>query len=112
MGKTKSKLSHIAKFLFSLLLLLTSPTLATEPPEVAVAKQKTYDAIDIRPFMDGINHWRKRYGRDRNDPLFNPVQIIHIAENILAYQNPAGRWPAGLFEKKYPEWKARVYGKQ
>lgn len=57
---------------------------------VEIAKAKTYEAIDLHPLLDGASHWRKRYGRDRNDAMYEPMQIVHIAENMLVYQNADG----------------------
>ena len=33
------------------------------------AKLRTYKAIDLHPLRDGMNHWRERYGRDRDDEM-------------------------------------------
>ena len=49
-----------------------------------------------------MSHWRKRYGRDRNDPMYDPSQIVHIAENMLAYQNADGGWPNNV------DWQAQI----
>ena len=55
-----------------------------------------YDAIDTSKFLDGIGHWMKKYGRDRNDERFKPNQIVEISDNILRYQNDNGGWPKDL----------------
>lgn len=60
---------------------------------VIQAKSRTYEAIDLAPLRDSMSHWRKRYGRDRNDVMYEPTQIVHIAENLLGLQNEDGGWP-------------------
>ena len=57
---------------------------------------------DIALFKDGIMHWQKRYGRDRNDARYEPSQFVEIAENLLRYQNPDGGWPKDL------DWLAKI----
>ena len=69
---------------------------------IEAAKAQTYQAIDLHPLRDGMSHWRKRYGRDRNDPMYDPSQIVHIAENMLAYQNADGGWPNNV------DWQAQI----
>jgi len=69
---------------------------------VEIAKAKTYEAIDLHPLLDGASHWRKRYGRDRNDAMYEPMQIVHIAENMLVYQNADGGWPNNV------DWQADI----
>jgi PelA/Pel-15E family pectate lyase len=61
--------------------------------ELGVAKSRTYEAIDLQPLMDSMSHWRKRYGRDRNDRQYAPTQIVLIAENLVGLQNEDGGWP-------------------
>ena len=58
--------------------------------ELGVAKSRTYEAIDLQPLMDSMSHWRKRYGRDRNDRQYAPTQIVLIAENLVGLQNEDG----------------------
>lgn len=55
-----------------------------------------FEAINISPFNDSINHWLNNHGRDRDDPRFEPHQIVEIADNILQYQNANGGWPKNL----------------
>ena len=69
---------------------------SAEMAAVEAAKLRSYEPIDVRVFMDGISHWRKRYGRDRNDPLLDASQIVHIAENLLVYQGADGGWPNNI----------------
>ncbi len=49
-----------------------------------------------------MSHWRKRYGRDRDDAMYHPAQIVHIAENMLVYQNADGGWPNNV------DWQADI----
>jgi PelA/Pel-15E family pectate lyase len=65
------------------------------PVDAQDAPQK-YPPIDVRPFSDSNNHWLQNHGRDRNDPRFEPEQIIEIADNIIQYQNLDGGWPKNL----------------
>jgi rhamnogalacturonan endolyase len=58
--------------------------------------QSAYTAVDTTQFQDAISHWRKKYGRDRNDPRYAPGQIVEIAENLLRFQNSDGGWPKDL----------------
>ena len=81
-------------------LLLAGQSWAGEAVEIA--KSKTYEAINVHPLLDGMSHWRKRYGRDRDDAMFDPTQIVHIAENMLVYQNADGGWPNNV------DWQADV----
>lgn len=74
--------------------------LTSEPPhlggaEVSADTRKTA-SIDTSGFNDGIAHWQKKYGRDRNDPRFTSDQVAEISENILRYQNADGGWPKNL----------------
>lgn len=70
---------------------------------VMAAKAKTYEAIDLRPLRDSMSHWRKRYGRDRNDLMYEPTQIVHIAENIVRLQNADGGWPKDV------DWQIEIH---
>jgi len=69
---------------------------------VESAKARTYEAINLHPLRDGMSHWRKRYGRDRDDVMYDPKQIVHIAENMLVYQNADGGWPNNV------DWQAHI----
>jgi rhamnogalacturonan endolyase len=64
--------------------------------ETEVASNVRYEAIDLSLFQDGIAHWQKKYGRDRDDARLEPAEIVAIAENILRYQNPDGGWPKDI----------------
>jgi len=70
------------------------------PPSEAAAVERamlgSYEPVEVRVFMDGISHWRKRYGRDREDPVYADSQIVHIAENLLKYQMADGGWPNNI----------------
>lgn len=74
-----------------------------EDAAVEVAKQETHEAIDLRPLRDSMSHWRKRYGRDRNDLMYEPTQIVHIAENIVGLQNEDGGWPKDV------DWQIEIH---
>jgi hypothetical protein len=60
------------------------------------APAQAYDAIDISGFLDGIGHWQRAYGRDRDDARYDPSQIVEIADNVLAYQHQDGGWPKDI----------------
>lgn len=65
--------------------------------EVDAAKAKTWEAIDVGPFGDSIHHARMKYV-DEKAPYaqYEPEQIVHIAENLLAWQNADGGWPKNV----------------
>ena len=58
--------------------------------------QRVYSPIDLSLFGDGIHHWQMKDGRGRNDQRFRADQVVHIAENLLKFQNRDGGWPANL----------------
>ena len=95
MDKQKDKMPAY-KPSIGLILICFLPTSSPAQTDVQQAMQKTYAPIDLSLFRDGISHWQKRYGRDRNDARYDPAQIVHIAENLLQYQNPDGGWPVDL----------------
>jgi len=84
-------------------LVMGSGGVGAEDVAVRAAKEKTYEAIDLRPLGDSIRHWRKRYGRDRNDLMHEPTQIVHIAENLLGLQNEDGGWPKDV------DWQVAIH---
>lgn len=62
-----------------------------------------FRAIDLSEFGDGFNHARYRY-KDSIPPwkLYQPTQIIGIAENMVCLQNPDGGWAKNLdFQRVY-----------
>ena len=62
-----------------------------------------FRAIDLSEFWDGFNHARYRY-KDSIPPwkLYQPTQIIGIAENMVCLQNPDGGWAKSLdFQRVY-----------
>lgn len=71
----------------------------TPGPAYAV---EDYIAVDTAPLSDSIHHWRMNHGRDRDDPLYAPEQIVEIADNMLRYQNSDGGWPKDL------DWMAKI----
>ena len=67
-----------------------------------LSAQETHQPIDLSLFSDSIHHWQMKDGRGRNDQRFQPEQIIHIAENLLKFQNDDGGWPTNL------DWLAKI----
>jgi len=68
--------------------------IAAEPEEVIAAKAKQWEPISTGAFADSIHHVIMRY-EERKPPYkqYKTEQIIHIAENLLAWQNSDGGWP-------------------
>lgn len=70
------------------------------------ARKKTemhFRAIDLSEFQDAFHHARYRY-KDSIPPwkLYQPTQIIGIAENMVCLQNPDGGWAKNLdFQRVY-----------
>ncbi len=65
--------------------------------------EKHFRAIRLSEFQDGFNHARYRY-KDSIPPwkLYQPTQIIGIAENMVCLQNPDGGWAKNLdFQRVY-----------
>lgn len=60
---------------------------------------KHYEAISLKPFNDSIAHARTSF-KDNKPPyaIYDDTQIVGIAENMLALQNPDGGW------KKNYDW--------
>lgn len=56
-----------------------------------------YQAVDLSEFQDGFNHARYQY-KNSIPPwrLYEPTQIIGIAENMVYLQNPDGGWAKNL----------------
>jgi len=75
-------------------MLLLPDCIAAEPDAVRAAKAKQWEPISTGAFADSINHVIMRY-KARKPPYdqFKPEQIVHIAENLLAWQNEDGGWP-------------------
>ena len=55
-----------------------------------------YAPVDISGFLDGIGHWQRAYGRDREDARYEPDQIVEIADNLLRHQRDDGGWPKDI----------------
>jgi len=76
-------------------LALVTPGMADgEPPEVTSAEARQWEPIPLDPFGDSIKHAVARFEHHRPSyRQYTPEQIVHIAENLLAWQNPDGGWP-------------------
>lgn len=62
-----------------------------------------YPAVELSEFKDDFNHARYRY-KDSVPPwkLYQPTQILGIAENMVCLQNPDGGWAKNLdFQRVY-----------
>ena len=80
---------------------------------------------------DGMNHWRDRYGRDRDDAMYHPNADAFVGAVSRDRLKPNwdgrkgyslseaalerrtgyawyGSWPARILERDYPAWKARL----
>jgi PelA/Pel-15E family pectate lyase len=82
--------------------LVALPVRAAEPASdaanpVVVAKAQEWKPIPIGYFGDSVNHARMGY-KHRKPPYkcYEPEQIVHIAENVLAWQNADGGWPKNV----------------
>ena len=93
---------------------LGSPAVSvvTDSAEVEQAKNKQYTLIDLSDFQDSIHHYQM--GMETIDyPRHEPHQIVHIAENLLAYQTRDGGWPKNIdWRRAVPkdEWDALPHG--
>ena len=93
---------------------LGSPAVSvvTDSAEVEQAKNKQYTLIDLSDFQDSIHHYQM--GMETIDyPRYEPHQIVHIAENLLAYQTRDGGWPKNIdWRRAVPkdEWDALPHG--
>lgn len=65
-----------------------------EPVQLVIAKSKRWEPIATGAFADSIHHAVMVY-EDQETPYerYLPEQIVHIAENLLAWQNLDGGWP-------------------
>jgi PelA/Pel-15E family pectate lyase len=67
----------------------------TDMAAIEKAKTKRYTSISIRDFQDSIHHYQM--GLESVDyPRYEPDQIVHIAEILLAYQTRDGGWPKNI----------------
>ncbi|MAT15294.1 MAG: pectate lyase [Planctomyces sp.] len=92
--------------LFSLVLLHCALVLSVAPAwasdaaadneELQEALQRTYEPLDLRLFGDSIGHWKMKDGREHQYDRYQPEQIVHIAENLLRYQNEDGGWAKNI----------------
>jgi len=85
--------------MLALLCLLFSAADAAPADDeaVAAAKAKAWRPIDLRLFEDSIHGARVRF-KNEEPPyaVWNDAQIVHIAENLLAYQYRDGGWPKNV----------------
>ncbi|MBI5092554.1 MAG: pectate lyase [Candidatus Hydrogenedentes bacterium] len=93
--------NHAASIVAAIVVFYTGPCFAASAqPEdsiVAAAKTKEWKAIDIRPFQSAIHHAVMKFrGQKAPYEQYPPEKIIHIGENILAYQNSGGGWPKNI----------------
>ena len=67
-----------------------------------------YTAIDLSEFEDGFHHARYQYVNETPPwDLYQPEQILGIAENMLILQNSDGGWPKNLdYQRIYTEEEA------
>lgn len=110
----RNYLTPAASLLIALVTLIRAT--ADEPPEVTEAKKKKWNPISLSAFRDGINHAVMGYkGNKAPYPQYTTDQIIHISENILAWQNADGGWPKNkdwtqtMSAKKLAELRKRRY---
>lgn len=67
---------------------------AAEPDDVAAAKARQWKPISVGSFADSRNHAVMRYEEGKAPyQNYSAEQIVHIAENLLVWQNPDGGWP-------------------
>lgn len=92
----RCRYTKFAVFLLSTLVGPWQCRAEDDNENLILAKQRSYEVIDISLFADSIHHWQMKDGRDRKDTRFNENQIIEIAENLLKFQNQDGGWPANL----------------
>lgn len=63
------------------------------------AQKQKFISIDPEPFADASHHWYDIAEKGNiinakpGQPVYNPRQIINIANNILLYQKKNGGWP-------------------
>ncbi len=63
----------------------------------ASAKQREWQPISVGAFADSIHHARMEYAHEEPPyERYRPDQIVHIAENLLAWQNGDGGWPKNI----------------
>lgn len=79
-------------FLFCFLLIGAFGSCSEKDPLLA-----RYRAIDLSEFQDSFHHARYQYENEIPPwQLYESDQILGIADNILALQNPDGGWPKNL----------------
>jgi PelA/Pel-15E family pectate lyase len=61
--------------------------------------QNDFKIQDVSGFQDSRHHWMDITDHDqvimpvKNQPRYQPSDILHIADNLLMYQQPNGGWP-------------------
>jgi len=83
-----------ASVCIAIVIVFAPGGVAAEPAEVTSARAKQWNPISIGAFADSISHVMMGYeGKKAPYEQYAPKQIVHIAENLLAWQNPDGGWP-------------------
>lgn len=87
--------THPVAICLGMIALAAAATATSD--DVAAAMKKNWKAIPLRPFADSIQHARGQY-KNHQPPyeLHDPDQIVHIAENMLAFQTADGGWPKNM----------------
>lgn len=57
--------------------------------------------ISLKDFHDGIHHWNL-VNPERNYERFQEKEVLSIADNFIAWQNPDGGWPKNI------DWLAKL----
>ena len=72
--------------------------------EWTAKNERAYEPVDVSAFDDSISHARKSFKNHiPTYKVYNPSQIVGIAENMLYLQNPDGGW------KKNYDWLRKYY---
>jgi PelA/Pel-15E family pectate lyase len=83
-------------------LCLLAATVNATDASIAVSVCSASDPIDTSLFSDSIRHWQKEFGRDRDDPRYDPGQVVEIGDHLIEFQNFDGGWPKNV------DWLARI----
>ena len=86
------KYKRILAFLLGFLLVALSGCYPETDPLLT-----RYSEIDLSEFQDSFHHARYQYENEIPPwELYQPDQVLGIAENMLVLQNPDGGWPKNL----------------